>query len=76
MNVRCGICGNTYGCECASQEQLFVITERRKCTSCGSVRKNLCGHDADIAEGFISATRKRPRGCLNSYDPTTAEIPF
>ena len=37
---------------------------------------DLCRHDADLEQGLISRTRRRPKSCLNAYDPTTSEIPF
>lgn len=62
----------------AQQPSLFDprTTEKPKCTSCGATVKNLCRHDADLEHGLISRTRKRPKACLNSYDPNTARIPF
>lgn len=35
-----------------------------KCKACGSTRKNLCRHDADLEHGAVVG--KRPRSCLNS----------
>lgn len=46
------------------------------CKSCGTGKKNLCRHDADLEQGLISRSRRRPRTCLNAYDPATAEIPY
>jgi hypothetical protein len=59
-------------------EPLFAVkdTEPKRCNSCGTTRASLCVHDANIAHGLVSRTLKRPRSCLNSYQPDTAEIPY
>ena len=36
----------------------------------GQHRVPTCAHDLD------PETRRRPKGCLNAYQPETAEIPF
>jgi hypothetical protein len=50
-------------------------TVARLCPSCRTTRKNLCRHDADVRHEAIPASAKRPRGCLNAHDPTTAPFP-
>lgn len=50
-------------------------TEKPWCLHCGSDDKQKCAHDEEIEQGS-SRTRRRPKTCLNSYDPATAEIPY
>jgi hypothetical protein len=63
----------------ADQEQLFNVESTRppRC-KCGSTRKNLCKHDADLAYGRENGlvVTRRPSTCLNRYDQKNAEIPF
>ena len=61
-------------------QQLFdpKTTTPAKCKVCGTTRRNLCKHDADIAEGYITRLTRRPKSCLNqtpAYDPATAAFP-
>jgi hypothetical protein len=62
----------------ATQPSLFPVneTQPRKCTArgCGTTRPSLCRHDADLAHDLTPG--KRPRGCLNAYDPSKARIPY
>lgn len=59
-----------------NQPQLFdhKQTQPKKCVR-GCKKKNVCDHDANIAHGIVGAG-KRPKSCLNAWDPKTAEIPF
>lgn len=59
-------------------QQLFdpATTDQPRCDHCNTTRRNLCKHDADLEQGLVSITRRRPRTCLNGYDPSTAEIPY
>lgn len=59
-------------------QQLFNPKETLpvKCASCGTTRKALCLHDANVAHGLAPKTTLRPRGCLNRHDPAKGEIPF
>lgn len=47
--------------------------EPKTCPACGTTRKNLCRYSADLRDG--QATGKRPKGCLDRYDPHTAPLP-
>ncbi len=60
------------------QPQLFdpATVERPRCRACGARAKNLCRHDADIEHGTIVASARRPKSCLNQYDPRTAPFPY
>lgn len=62
----------------ARPETLFPVadTQPPRCKACNATRKNLCRHDADLEHGLISATKRRPKSCLNAWDPNTAPIPF
>lgn len=48
----------------------------QRCPACGAIRfpqqprAVTCAHDLDRER------RKRPRGCLNTYRPEHAEVPF
>lgn len=61
----------------AEPEQLFDprTLEQPRCEHCGTDRKNLCRHDYELDQGLVSRTRKRPKTCLNSYEPATAPWP-
>lgn len=61
-----------------TEPQLFDpnTTERPVCPACGTVAKNLCEHDADIAAGIRDPYTRRPKGCLNAFDPAEGVIPF
>ena len=50
-------------------------TDAKKCglRRCGTTRKSLCAFDADVAHGI--PVGKRPKTCLNAYDPATAPMP-
>ena len=64
-----------YGKPMYGQSALFNAeqTQPKKCVR-GCKHKNLCDHDANIAHGMLAG--KRPRTCLNSYDPKEGVIPF
>lgn len=58
-------------------DRLFnpATVEPKKCTAKGCPGKaSLCRHDADREAG--EPVGKRPRTCLNSYDPATAQTPY
>lgn len=55
----------------ANQRQL-VIQQLRVCP-CGAQTEDECGHDRD--ERDYGYTKRRPRQCLNTYDPATAPWP-
>jgi hypothetical protein len=60
-------------------EQPALFNDPPRCTAkhCqAGDRKNLCGHDADIAAGIRDPYAPRPKGCINGYDPAAAEIPY
>lgn len=63
-------------------EQTALFTDPPKCTARGcdaGDRKNLCTHDADIADGIRDPYARRPTGCLNSFDfmvPDDQPLPF
>ena len=61
----------------STPEPLFAVSQTAppKCKTCGTTRPSLCEHDANIAHGIVSRTRRRPRTCLNAYDPKTAPMP-
>ena len=52
-----------------------ATTAPPKCKACGATAKNVCVHDADLEHGLITNTRRRPKSCLNAYDPKTAPLP-
>lgn len=58
-------CGTHPKCTCTPP--LFDIDDRR-CKACGTTKRNLCRHDADLEHGLANRTRKRPRSCLNHGD--------
>lgn len=64
--------------EDAFHDALFdpATTSPPKCKACGATDRRDCEHDRDRELGMTSVTRKRPKTCLGSYDPTTARIPF
>lgn len=61
-----------------NEPRLFdpATTSPPRCSSCGATDARACEHDRERDEGFVSPTRRRPRGCLKAYDPATAQIPF
>jgi hypothetical protein len=60
-------------------EQPTLFPDPPRCTARGCQagdRKNLCLHDADIANGIRDPYAPRPKGCINSYDPADGQIPY
>lgn len=57
------------------QQQLFDAgkTEPRRCSR-GCKKKDICQYDGDLAHGIVLAG-KRPKSCLNAYEPKTAPFP-
>jgi hypothetical protein len=57
-------------------EQAQLFEPPAKCGHKGCPSKaSLCKHEADIAHGIIDRFSRRPRSCLNAYDPKTAPLP-
>lgn len=46
----------------------------RPCGACHVRRRSLCEYDLERAAG--APLGKRPRSCLNAYDPATAPLPY
>jgi hypothetical protein len=59
------------------QEALFNAdtTKPAYCSTCQTSRRNLCGHDADVAKNLIPVWATRPSTCLNRHDPNLANLP-
>ena len=56
-------------------EPMTLFPEPRRCDTCGQTADR-CAHDDDVSHGLKEASSKRPKDCLNAWDPQTAEIPF
>ena len=54
----------------------LVLDGLRRCESCGAYAGFECAHDRAREDVDYGAKHKRrPRGCLNVYDPATSEWP-